>query len=196
MIVFDLQCHENGHVFEGWFGSSKDFDEQCEKGLLACPLCGDLNVSKAVMAPNIGRKGNQQCESAQRDVAPGNAAQSENHAKTAAASKNNDRPGKTLANQPENKPEQTAADAPAQSPAPSEIKALLSALAKAQAKALSQSKWVGRDFADQARAMHYGETDKEQIHGEASPAEASQLVEEGVDLMPLPLPVQPPEKKN
>ncbi|PKP89585.1 MAG: DUF1178 domain-containing protein, partial [Alphaproteobacteria bacterium HGW-Alphaproteobacteria-15] len=39
MIVFDLSCAD-GHRFEGWFGSSTDFEEQCARGLLTCPACG------------------------------------------------------------------------------------------------------------------------------------------------------------
>ena len=59
MIVFDLACGAGGHRFEGWFGSSADFAEQCARGLVACPVCGSRAVAKAVMAPNLGRKGNQ-----------------------------------------------------------------------------------------------------------------------------------------
>ena len=58
MIVFDLRC-VGGHVFEAWFGSSADYDSQKGRGLVCCPLCGDGAVEKAVMAPNVGPKGNQ-----------------------------------------------------------------------------------------------------------------------------------------
>ena len=57
MIVFDLKCAA-GHVFEAWFGSSAAFEEQRVGGLLACPLCGDSDVAKAVMAPAVSAKGN------------------------------------------------------------------------------------------------------------------------------------------
>lgn len=59
MIVFDLKCETGGHVFEAWFGSTGDFEHQRERGLVQCPLCGDADVAKAVMAPRIGAKGNQ-----------------------------------------------------------------------------------------------------------------------------------------
>jgi hypothetical protein len=49
-----------GHRFEGWFGSSDDFAGQQARGLLACPQCGSAQVVKAVMAPRLTRKGNQQ----------------------------------------------------------------------------------------------------------------------------------------
>lgn len=59
MIVFDLKCLGEGHVFEAWFGSSGDFESQRERGLVQCPLCGTQDVEKAVMAPRVGAKGNQ-----------------------------------------------------------------------------------------------------------------------------------------
>jgi hypothetical protein len=64
MIAFDLVCTSNDHRFEGWFASSAEYDRQLEANLLCCPVCGSAAVSKAVMAPNIGRKGNQQTASA------------------------------------------------------------------------------------------------------------------------------------
>lgn len=59
MIVFDLVCRPEGHVFEAWFGSSQDYEGQRARGLVQCPLCGAPEVEKAVMAPNVGPKGNR-----------------------------------------------------------------------------------------------------------------------------------------
>jgi hypothetical protein len=59
VIVFDLKCASGGHVFEAWFGSSGDYESQRARGLVACPLCRDGDVAKAVMAPRVGAKGNQ-----------------------------------------------------------------------------------------------------------------------------------------
>lgn len=56
MIVFDLKCGE-GHVFEAWFGSSEDYQEQRGRGLVRCPLCGSLEIEKAAMAPRVAAKG-------------------------------------------------------------------------------------------------------------------------------------------
>jgi len=143
MIVFDLKCG-GGHVFEAWFGSSAAYKEQRAQGLVQCPVCGDGEVAKAVMAPNVGAKGNQ-------------------------------------------------ASAPI---APEAMKAAMAALAAAQAKALEGSTWVGAAFADKARAMHLGEEAHAPIHGQTTPQEARALVEEGVPVAPLPLPVVPPEACN
>ena len=61
MIVFDLSCIE-GHRFEGWFGSSGDYEDQRTRRLLACPTCGASDVSKAPMAPAVPAKGNSRQE--------------------------------------------------------------------------------------------------------------------------------------
>ena len=75
-------------------------------------------------------------------------------------------------------------------------KQMLHALASIQAKMLEKSEWVGRSFATRARAMHAGEEDHSTIHGQATPAEAQALADEGVPIAPLPLPVTPPETLN
>jgi hypothetical protein len=46
---------------------------------------------------------------------------------------------------------------------------------------------VGRGFAEEARRMHYGETDQRSIYGEANGEEARALLEEGIEVMPLPI---------
>lgn len=52
MIKYALTCdHEHG--FEGWFGSSADYDDQAGRGLLSCPVCGSAEVRKAIMAPAV-----------------------------------------------------------------------------------------------------------------------------------------------
>lgn len=142
MIVFDLKCAA-GHVFEAWFGSSDAYAEQRAGGLLACPVCGTAEIEKAVMAPNVGAKGNQ--------AAP---------------------------------------------VAPEAMKAAMAALAAAQARMLEGSEWVGSAFADKARSMHLGETPHAPIHGQTTADEAKALLDEGVPVAPLPLPVVPPEACN
>ena len=81
-------------------------------------------------------------------------------------------------------------------PMPPEVADALTKLAQAQAKALEKSKWVGKDFAEQSRAMHYGEQEAETIHGQATPEEAKGLLEEGVQVAPLPFPIAPPDEVN
>jgi hypothetical protein len=54
MILFTLRCAA-GHEFEGWFRDGDGFEAQQKAGEISCPQCGDGNIEKAVMAPNIGR---------------------------------------------------------------------------------------------------------------------------------------------
>ncbi len=57
MILYQLLC-DDGHEFEGWFRNSGAFDDQAGAGEVMCPHCGSGEVSKALMAPHIGPKGN------------------------------------------------------------------------------------------------------------------------------------------
>ena len=52
MIVFNLGCG-SGHQFEGWFGSTEDFDRQRDRGMLECPVCGVKAVSRLPSAPRL-----------------------------------------------------------------------------------------------------------------------------------------------
>ncbi|GGB60859.1 DUF1178 family protein [Blastomonas aquatica] len=172
MIVFDLKC-ANEHVFEVWFASSDAYEDQRARGLVACGYCGSTDVGKAVMAPRLNAKGNQQVA-------------------VTATQDTQETPTSTPA-------PATAPVAVSNAPAPVDVakmRAVLTALAQAQAQALSQSTWVGSDFADRARAMHYGEDEHAPIHGHAGPDEAAALIEEGVAVAPLPFPVIPPEAQN
>ena len=167
MIVFDLECREGGHRFEGWFASSDDFAQQQARGLLSCPACGCADVTKAVMAPRVGRKGNQLPAPAPAPAAP--------------------------------VPVSAAADIKPQPMAhalPPEAVAMMKAIAAMQAEALKSSTWVGDSFAENARAMHYGEKDAAPIHGQATLAEARDLIEEGVEVAPILFPVVPPGEAN
>jgi hypothetical protein len=56
------------------------------------------------------------------------------------------------------------------------------------------STYVGNRFAAEARAMHVGDKDETAIHGEATPEEARALVEDGVPILPVPIPI--PGKSN
>jgi hypothetical protein len=177
MIVYDLECRDGGHRFEGWFASSDDYTRQHERGLVSCPICGSGDVAKAAMAPHVGRKGNQlPVQQPPRDVPSAPAA------------------GPAVQSPP------TATSIVAQAMAggalPPEAVAMFKALATMQAEALKSSTWVGKDFAEEARAMHYGEQEQAPIHGEASPDEARELIEEGIEVAPVLFPIVPPGKSN
>jgi hypothetical protein len=52
MIKYALAC-DHAHAFEGWFGSSTDYDDQAARGLVECPVCGSNGVRKQIMAPAV-----------------------------------------------------------------------------------------------------------------------------------------------
>ncbi|NBW10719.1 MAG: DUF1178 family protein [Caulobacteraceae bacterium] len=52
MIRYALICDQD-HPFEAWFGSSSDYDDQAERGLVECPFCGSHGVAKQIMAPAV-----------------------------------------------------------------------------------------------------------------------------------------------
>lgn len=128
MIVFDLLC-SGGHRFEGWFASSADHDDQAARGLIACPLCEDRAVSRAVTAAAVPAKSNQR--------AP--------------------------------------------------VAAAASRLFAMQRALEADSTWVGDRFPAEARARHAsGATDS--IHGTASIDDARALIDDGIQVLPLPFP--------
>ena len=52
MKVLDLQC-ANQHVFEGWFASEDDFQQQKLSGFLVCPVCESAQIVKRLSAPRL-----------------------------------------------------------------------------------------------------------------------------------------------
>jgi len=52
MIRYALACAQ-GHDFEGWFGTSSDYDRQAADGLIECPVCADREVRKQIMSPAV-----------------------------------------------------------------------------------------------------------------------------------------------
>jgi hypothetical protein len=69
-------------------------------------------------------------------------------------------------------------------------------IAAIQSEMLKNSRWVGDEFVDTARAMHNGEIEAAQVHGNATLEQAKSLVEDGIPVAPLPLPVTPPTQIN
>lgn len=64
--------------------------------------------------------------------------------------------------------------------------AAMKALAAIRDHVEKNADYVGDQFAEEARKIHYGETDKRNIYGEASKDEAKELVEEGIDVAVIP----------
>jgi hypothetical protein len=173
MIRYALNC-DQGHSFESWFANSAAYDKQAKRGLVACPVCGSVKVQKAIMAPslaaNLGHSGTA-------DLRP---------------------PTPSPANPTSPPPLQPAATPPI---APKTPVAMMSAAEREVRHKLKELRdhitknahYVGPRFPEEARKIHYGETEHRSIYGEASPEEAKQMHEEGIEFHPLPV---LPDDKN
>ena len=159
MKVLDLQCRQ-GHSFEGWFGSQDDYDAQRARGLVTCPMCNDSEITKMLSAPrlNLGH-----------GVAP-------------------------PANSPEAAPASTSAEGTVL-PVPAASSTELPGLAQMQAAmmnmvrhVMANTEDVGKQFAEEARKIHYGEAQERNIRGQATREETEALLDEGIDVLALPVP--------
>jgi hypothetical protein len=80
------------------------------------------------------------------------------------------------------------ADAPAQQPPTAEQAALQALWLKAVRHVMANTEDVGTRFAEEARRIHYGESERRGIRGQASAEDAKALVDEGIEIAVLPLP--------
>ena len=89
-------------------------------------------------------------------------------------------------------PAPDAPQVPATAPAPQAMPALPQALQAAMLKmvrhVMANTEDVGTRFAEEARKIHYGEADNRNIRGQASREETEALLDEGIDILPLPVP--------
>jgi hypothetical protein len=83
-------------------------------------------------------------------------------------------------------------------PAPDPEKLMADFAEKARQHVAENFDYVGGDFAEEARAMYYGETDDRPIWGETTPEEREALKEEGVPALPVQAPFapKPPKRKG
>ena len=173
MIRYTLVC-EDGHAFEAWFPSSDSYDAQAARGLVACPSCGSTHVAKGMMAPAVSKRTDRAGTSEARSL-EARASEAGTAAKETAATATDVAPGPS------------AIPASGAVPMIAEPERQLRALLRAvRAHVTATADDVGGRFPEEARRMHYGETESRPIYGEASPAEARALVEEGIAVAPLP----------
>jgi hypothetical protein len=162
MIRYSLVC-DRKHDFEIWFKNSADYDKQAKRGLVTCPACGSEKVEKALMAPSLGRgtkKGTSDAPAIEVPPAP---------VETPAVEA----------------PSPVAMVSPQMmTPQEQELRSKLKELREHLTK---NSENVGSKFPEVARKMHYGEVEHKSIYGEASPQEAKELHEEGVEFHPIPV---------
>ncbi len=176
MKVLDLQCGQH-HVFEGWFGSEDDYQSQLARGLLTCPMCGDAQITKKLSAPRL----NLNTARGERDASPvakqAPSANAKHVADDAAVPLSADASGS-----------HTPALPSLQEVANLEPAQLQAALLKMVRHVVANTEDVGDSFPEEARKMHYGETEARNIRGHATPKETEELIDEGIAVMPLPLP--------
>ncbi|MFS8183320.1 DUF1178 family protein [Pseudovibrio denitrificans] len=189
MINYSLAC-DNGHEFDGWFRNSGDYDKQKEMGLVTCPFCDSSEIHKRLMAPNVSTSRSQKKAQVEHQAAKAVAAAQAKASEAAVA-----------------KEQQPAAAAPVSSEqavatsashvdlqkVPEKAKELVEALREFRKQVVSNSEYVGDKFAEEARKIHYGESEERGIYGETTPDDAKELLEEGIELMPLPV---LPEDRN
>ncbi|NVO17133.1 MAG: DUF1178 family protein [Rhodoplanes sp.] len=180
MIRYALAC-PNGHAFESWFRNSADYDGQAARGLVTCPACGSAKVEKALMTPRLGRSSKTE---AGRAAAA--AAMAEVTAAGVAAA------GVTAAAPAGDAGVAPSAAAPAAEPrapvalmSPQEVE-LRRKLRELRDHLVKNAEHVGGRFPDEARRMHYGETEHRSIYGEASADEVEAMLDEGIAFHPLP----------
>jgi hypothetical protein len=67
MKVYNLGC-PLGHHFEGWFASEEDCVAQQDKGMLACPVCDNTQITRLPSAPHIAKSSGSESTPAQADA--------------------------------------------------------------------------------------------------------------------------------
>jgi hypothetical protein len=157
MIVFNLRCGGD-HVFEAWFKDGATYDQQSAAGEVVCPACGDTKIEKAPMAPRLGK-----------GVGKGRRADSEAPTSEGASESASESSGTT------------------ESTEKAELAGKLrKAMGELREHVEKNCDYVGPSFAEEARKIHYGETEKRNIYGEASSEEAKSLKDEGVEFGRIP----------
>jgi hypothetical protein len=161
MILFDIKCSD-GHVFEAWFQNNESFEAQAEKELVECPLCGCTKTSKSLMAPNISSS------NLIENVATESLGSDHDHHKVMVSAHSPD----------------------TNEVGPEDVKRALehmhNTMAKFRRQVENTCEYVGSDFADEARKIHSGEGEKRGIYGETTLRETEELIEEGIDVLPVP----------
>ena len=169
MKVLDLSCRFN-HTFEGWFGSEHDFQDQLQRGLLTCPMCGDDHITKRLSAPRLNllpQQGHRSATSTTDAAQMSSASQVEQHTES----------GLTTHSSP-------ASSNTSHSSALS--RAEHAVFMAALRHVVANSEDVGREFPEQVRRMHHGEVEAKPIRGQASAAEVRALSDEGIEVLALP----------
>ena len=174
MKVLDLRC-QSGHRFEAWFGSEADFQSQMAQAMVACPMCGDVHVTKLLSAPRLN------LTTKRKDP---DASQIKPLARDGVASEAQ-KPGNALI---ASQTEALVSAATGSGAGDASLQQLHAAWLALSRELMARSEDVGTAFAEQARQMHYGEIEERSIRGKTSLDEARALHEEGIAVLPLAIP--------
>ena len=173
MIKYQLVCQDE-HEFEGWFQSSDAFMAQSESGLVSCPVCETTDVRRALMTPNLAspktRKAGDMPGPRDADGGLGN----------------NRPPTAPMVPGPQPGPKHPTVARSLPPKAAEKMQELITEMRSLQAKIKSECKDVGRNFAEEARKIHYGEVEPAGIIGEVTKDEREQLDDEGIDVLEMP----------
>ncbi len=172
MKVLNLQCHFK-HDFEGWFGSEEDFRNQLSNEMIECPICANREITKMLSAPRLNLGATAPAVESQLEL------------------KNQSQPALSGSVGSEVSNSNSAHDAPSSSNldiANLDPKQLQKAWLKMVHHVMANSEDVGTEFVSEARKMHYGETQERSIRGQATHDETQELLEEGIAVLPLPIP--------
>jgi hypothetical protein len=169
MIHYQVRCSRD-HEFDGWFKDSAGFERQAARRLIECPMCGDTQVCRALMAPALGRRTGA-LASDPLEPAPDGAGASGRSARPAL-------PQGSDAPQGPNSPQGALAG-----PIPDHVRAMLQ---KLRSEVERRCDYVGPRFADEARRIHTGEAPARGIYGETTPDQAEALADEGIGFSRIP----------
>lgn len=193
MIIYKLKCDIN-HTFECWFQNSVAFDIQKKNNLLSCPFCTSTLISKAPMAPRLSFQKGDKTKDSSSEIITSSQIAAETQPTLASDVYNTqndltdaihmakDRDKTSLFSSTEISLPSSSEENNMPHPATLVRKALLDL--KAMVKQHCDD--VGGRFTEEARRMHYGETKKRNIYGQASIEEIIELHQEGVDVSALP----------
>lgn len=193
MIIYKLKCDIN-HTFECWFQNSESFDIQKKKNLLSCPFCASSIISKAPMAPRLAFQKSEKSENYISEL-PSHASQiTAGTSSTLASEVYNTQNDLTGAIHMAKDGDKTSLFSSAEITLPISEETTTAHPATLVRKALLDLKAlvkqhcddVGGRFTEEARRMHYGETKKRNIYGQASLEEIIELHQEGVEVSALP----------
>ncbi len=169
MKVLDLQCRL-GHPFEGWFGSQADYDAQRERGMVTCPVCNDSEITKMLSAPRL-------------NLGHGAAPEPKPVAGSPAAGA-----GSAAGSPPGSSADAVSAASALPGVSPESLQQMQAAMLKMVRHVMANTEDVGTQFAEEARKIHYGESQARHIRGQATRDETAALIDEGIDVMALAVP--------